>query len=91
MTKTMLWGLLAVLLAACSGGNEYSSEAKNGFLRSCIARNSPVFCECGLGQLQKEYTEQEFVAQEEAAKANQRFSDRMQQSFIRIRQQCPQT
>jgi len=91
MNKTLLWGLLAVLLAACSGGNEYGNDTKNGFLRSCSARNAPVFCQCGLAQLQKEYTEQEFLALDIEMKTTQRLPERLQQSFTRIRQQCSQT
>ena len=91
LTAILLFPVL--LLTACSSGNEYSSEVKNGFLRNCSAsgRSSPLFCQCALEQLQREYNEQDFLAQEAEAKVNQRFSDRMQQSFVRIHQSCKQS
>lgn len=91
MKITLLVGLV-VILTACSG-TEYSNDTKNGFLRTCSAsgRSSPLFCQCALEQMQHEYSEQEFLAQDVEAKVNQRFSERMQQSFMRIRQQCPQS
>ena len=90
MNKTLLWGLLAVLLAACSGGNEYGNDTKNGFLRSCTAsgRSTPLFCSCALDELQKEYNEQEFLAIDNEMKATQRLPARLLQSMVPINQKC---
>jgi hypothetical protein len=52
-----------VLLAACSGGNDYSDEVRENFLAACHlgSGGQDDYCECTLNYLEENMTEAEFL------------------------------
>ncbi len=64
-------GLIAILatvtlLAACGdddgAGARYSPEVRNAYLEGCGGEQNQAFCECTLTELEKRFTQEEFIA-----------------------------
>jgi hypothetical protein len=65
--RTLLVTLLAVsALAACGDddgtGGRYSDEIRNAYLEGCTGSQNEAFCECTLSELEKRFTQEEFIA-----------------------------
>lgn len=65
--RTMMVALLAVFtLAACGDddgtGDRYSDEIRNAYLEGCTGSQNQAFCECTLTELEKRFTQEEFIA-----------------------------
>ena len=65
--RTLLVTLLAVsALAACGDddgtGDHYSDEIRNAYLEGCTGSQNEAFCECTLTELEKRFTQEEFIA-----------------------------
>ena len=52
-----------VISAACGGGDDgrYSPEVRSAYLEGCMQDGNQAFCECTLVELEKEFTEEEFI------------------------------
>lgn len=54
----------ALLAAACGdddGGGGYSQEIRDGYLEGCTGQQNQEFCECTLNELEKQFSEEEFI------------------------------
>lgn len=54
-----------VALAACGdddAGQQYSPEIRNAYLEGCTGSQNEAFCECTLTELEKRFTQEEFIA-----------------------------
>lgn len=65
--RTLLVALLAVAaMAACGDddgtGDRYSDEIRNAYLEGCTGSQNQAFCECTLTELEKRFTQEEFIA-----------------------------
>jgi hypothetical protein len=66
--RTLLLTLVAVLaLAACGDddnptGTRYSAEIRDAYLEGCTSSQNEAFCECTLTELEKRFTQEEFIA-----------------------------
>jgi hypothetical protein len=58
--------LAVVVLAACGDddgtGDRYSDEIRNAYLEGCTTSQNQAFCECTLTELEKRFTQDEFIA-----------------------------
>lgn len=51
-----------VISAACGGDDgKFSPEVREAYLAGCMQDGNEAFCECTLVELEKEFTEEEFV------------------------------
>ena len=52
-----------VISAACGGddGGRYSPEVRSAYLEGCMQEGNRAFCECTLVELEKTFTEEEFI------------------------------
>lgn len=65
--RTFVVTLVAVLaLGACGDddgtGDRYSDEIRNAYLEGCTGSQNAAFCECTLTELEKRFTQEEFIA-----------------------------
>ena len=66
--KRRVWAIAVVAvvaLAACGGnatGQQYSPEIRNAYLEGCGGSQNSEFCECTLTELEKRFTQEEFIA-----------------------------
>lgn len=53
----------ALVAAGCGddGDTRYDPEVRRLFLEGCTQEGDPDFCECSLSELEKRYTQEEFV------------------------------
>lgn len=57
--------IAVVALAACGdddAGQQYSPEIRNAYLEGCTGSQNEAFCECTLTELEKRFTQEEFIA-----------------------------
>ena len=55
---------LGLVFAACGdddGGSGFSDEIRTEFMNGCAPEGGEAFCECTLDELEKVYTEEEFI------------------------------
>ncbi|HEX5631118.1 MAG TPA: hypothetical protein VFY15_05615 [Acidimicrobiia bacterium] len=67
--KWRAWALTVIAvaaLAACGDddgtGDRYSPEIRNAYLEGCGGSQNAEFCECTLTELEKRFTQEEFIA-----------------------------
>ena len=54
---------LGLVFAACGGGDDgFSDEIRTEFMGGCAPEAGDAFCECTLDELEKTYTEEEFIS-----------------------------
>ncbi|MCB2223826.1 MAG: hypothetical protein KQH83_06580 [Actinobacteria bacterium] len=55
--------VLGLALAACGGGDSdgFSDEIRDQFMSGCVPGVGEEFCDCALDELEKVYTEDEFM------------------------------
>lgn len=55
---------LALVAGACGdddGGDGFSPEIRNQYLQGCMTSQNQAFCDCTLDELEKRFTQEEFV------------------------------
>jgi hypothetical protein len=58
---------VALIATACGdddsgGGNGFSSDIVDGYMQGCTTEQSVAFCQCTLDEIEKRFTEEEFIA-----------------------------
>ncbi len=56
------FALIAVACGDDDGGGGFSSEIRDSYLEGCQTAQNPEFCECTLDEIEKTFSEAEFIA-----------------------------
>lgn len=63
--RTMLVAVVAVAMIAAACGDDdnggYSDEIRNSYLGGCTTEQNQAFCECTLTEIEKRWSEEEFI------------------------------
>lgn len=52
--------IISLVVTACGGGG-YSDDLRSGFMNGCEPSVGTEFCECALAEIEKAFTEEEFI------------------------------
>lgn len=93
MTRVFLLPVMAfcgLLLVGCGGQEGFSQEVAANYMRACTAsgQSSTARCHCIMTVLEKQYTEEEFLAVEVQIQSTLKLPDQFVQTLASANRQC---